>query len=691
MGGGGGGGEGGGGEEEERVKEKGGGGEGGGGGGGGGEGGGCNVPPAKAASGSAARAVRASKRTCQHRGDSRVRAPVSRGGSVTRTGSEPSSRRPQQTAAAASGGPPLASLASESNPAESPARATRLLRGNSARPGRWSVERQREAAQQLLDLSAASPSSSIALELVERSRSRNGKVDLPSRAVVSNPSAGASSSRPADPISKAGGNLLDPRIQQGHVSMLLEWDYGGGEGGGGVVGGGRGFGKQGDGGGVRGRVVGVRGRGMGGRAGGGGGRAEPTKNPAERRDSRKEGGSKPAPPKRCLKKNNAKRKTAEREADEYVQQHLGYTMPLPFLDCEKVLMFKTLATGNLDDMKYRRGQRGINDTNWEAMFLEPVRQGLRKDIDYANGPDKTKYDIGRRLNRSMVSVERTRISKQRSQASNSVGAYQAAQTVHRRPSTTGAAGGTPEGPPGRQPTPGSDGDNPAPARGTDKRAEMAELRDLAFGRSHMVQKEGNRQTYHAKLPPRVPIPSAGSCRAGGAKGKGKGRAKVQAKGTGGSMGEHASRSQPETSGDDNEESGSRFDFGAENVNGVSNEGGAGSTSGFGVRDGPGISRGGAVGLDGGKGNMSGFATYGPGTADREAVQREDGAGSTARLGRAGSGTSRGGAVRSDSGAGSASDLARGGPGGSLGGAVGDSAGRAGITEIMSDQCIPRRV
>ena len=123
------------------------------------------APPAKAASGSAARAARAFKRACQHRGDSRV----SRGGPVTRTGSEPSSRRPQQTAAAASGGPPLASLAFSSNPVESPDRATRLLRDNRARPGRWSAERQREAAKQLLDLSAASPSSSIASELVERS------------------------------------------------------------------------------------------------------------------------------------------------------------------------------------------------------------------------------------------------------------------------------------------------------------------------------------------------------------------------------------------------------------------------------------------------------------------------------------------------------------------------------------------
>ena len=42
--------------------------------------------------------------------------------------------------------------------------------------------------------------------------------------------------------------------------------------------------------------------------------------------------------------------TAEQEANEYVQQQrdLGYAMPLPFLDCEKVLMFKTLATGNFD-------------------------------------------------------------------------------------------------------------------------------------------------------------------------------------------------------------------------------------------------------------------------------------------------------------------------------------------------------
>ena len=339
-------------------------------------------------------------------------------------------------------------------------------------------------------------------------------------------------------------------------------------------------------------------------------------------------------------------------------------------------------------MKYRGGQRGVNDANWEAMFLEPVRQGLRKDVDYANGRDKTKYDIGRRFNWSMVSVVRTWISKQRSQASNSVGAYHAAQTVHRRPSTTGAAGGTPKEPPGREPTPGSDGDNQAPTRGAGKRAEMAELRDLAFGRSHMVQKEGNRITYHAWLLPRVPTPSAGGSRTGGAKGKGKGKAKVQAKGTGGSMGEHASCSQPETSGDEDiGESGSRFDSGRENVNGVSNEGDAGSTSGFGGRDGPGISRGGAVGLDVGNSSTSGFATYGPVTADREAVQREDGAGSTTRLGRAGSGTSRGGAVRGDSGAGSASDLARGGPGGSLGGAVGDSASRAGITETTSDQCM----
>eukprot|EP00904_Undaria_pinnatifida_P002180 jgi/Undpi1/11963/HiC_scaffold_4.g01662.m1 len=219
---------------------------------------------------------------------------------------------------------------------------------------------------------------------------------------------------------------------------------------------------------------------------------------------------------------------------------------------------------------------------------------------------------------------------------------------------------------------------------------MAELRVLASGRSHMVKKEGNRQPYYARLPSRVPGPSAGSSRAGGANGKGKGRAKVQARGTGGSMGEHASRSQAETSGgDDIGESGSRFDFGGENVNGVSNEGGASSTSGFGGRDGPGVSRDGAVTQDGGNGSTSGFATCDPGMAEREAVQGEDGADSTARPGIAGSGASRGGAVRGDGVAGSASDLARDEPGGSLDGAVGDSASRAGIMETISDQCMGR--
>ena len=186
---------------------------------------GCNVPPAKAASGSAARAVRASKRACQHRGDSRVRAAVSRGGPVTRTGSEPSSRRPQQTAAAASGGPPLASLAFSSNPAESPARATRLLTDNRAHPGRWSAERQREATKQLLDLSAACPSSSTASELAERSISRHDEVNLPSQALVSNTGAGASSSTPAGPSSKVRGNRLDPRIHVQHKYVLRIHKY----------------------------------------------------------------------------------------------------------------------------------------------------------------------------------------------------------------------------------------------------------------------------------------------------------------------------------------------------------------------------------------------------------------------------------------------------------------------------------
>eukprot|EP00904_Undaria_pinnatifida_P002181 jgi/Undpi1/11964/HiC_scaffold_4.g01663.m1 len=113
---------------------------------------------------------------------------------------------------------------------------------------------------------------------------------------------------------------------------------------------------------------------------------EPTENPVERRGSRKEDGSNPAPPNRGFKKNNAKRKTAEREAEEYAQHQrdLGYAMLLPFLDCEKVLMFKTLATDNFDDMKCRGGQRGINDANWKAMFPEPVREDLRKNVDYAN-------------------------------------------------------------------------------------------------------------------------------------------------------------------------------------------------------------------------------------------------------------------------------------------------------------------
>ena len=76
----------------------------------------------------------------------------------------------------------------------------------------------------MLDLSAASPLSSIALELVERSRSRNDEVDLPSQAVVSNPGAGASSSRPADPISKVSDNLLDPRKHVRHKYVCTSID-----------------------------------------------------------------------------------------------------------------------------------------------------------------------------------------------------------------------------------------------------------------------------------------------------------------------------------------------------------------------------------------------------------------------------------------------------------------------------------
>ena len=104
-----------------------------------------NVPPTKTASGSAARAARASKnRASQHRDDSRVRAVVSRGGPVTRTASEPSAQRPQHPAAASSGGPPLTSLSCQSNHAGSPARAGRLLRDKYARPVRCSAERRNQ-------------------------------------------------------------------------------------------------------------------------------------------------------------------------------------------------------------------------------------------------------------------------------------------------------------------------------------------------------------------------------------------------------------------------------------------------------------------------------------------------------------------------------------------------------------------
>ena len=44
----------------------------------------------------------------------------------------------------------------------------------------------------------------------------------------------------------------------------------------------------------------------------------------------------------------------------------------------------------------------------------------------------------------------------------------------------------------------------------------AKLRDRAFGRSHMVHKEGNRQSLSVRRPPSLPIPSGGSSRPVGA-------------------------------------------------------------------------------------------------------------------------------------------------------------------------------
>ena len=150
-------------------------------------------------------------------------------------------------------------------------------------------------------------------------------------------------------------------------------------------------------------------------------------------------------------------------------------------------------------MKYRGGARGVNDACWNSSFLGPCRETLAGDPQYANRRDKAKYDPQRRFHSSMVSVVRTWISKQRSQASNTIGIHQAACSNPRKPTTTGAAGGTPEGPPSR-------GATPIKAKG--KRARLSELRDLAFARSHMVNKVGNRESLDVlTLPPRVPTSS----------------------------------------------------------------------------------------------------------------------------------------------------------------------------------------
>lgn len=266
-------------------------------------------------------------------------------------------------------------------------------------------------------------------------------------------------------------------------------------------------------------------------------------------------------------------------------------------------------------MKYRGGARGVNEANWDVAFLQRCRQSLSSNTEYA-----AKYDATRRFNSSMVSVVRVWISKQRSQASNSVGAHQAARSNPRKPTTTGAAGGTPEGPPSRDAT---------PVKGTGKRAEMAELRDRAFGRSHMVHKLGSRQSLNVRLPPRVPRPSGDSSRAGGARDKGKGKASAHDLGSASVPDGDGHVGDPGTMFDPSPDLDPESDVDVSRGGGAGNtpisrtsrhgagggEGGAGSSTGV-ERGGPGKSRGSDVGGSGSGRILDGGVT--PTMSDQDA-------------------------------------------------------------------------
>lgn len=119
---------------------------------------------------------------------------------VTRKGTARNSNAPEPGAArgvaVASGDTDLVGGSSTGNAAESPSGQGRL-RDKRALPGRWSVEKQREAAKNLLDLSAASPSSSFALDLDPSDQSGAVEFDLSNQASAPSPGAGASSSQQA--------------------------------------------------------------------------------------------------------------------------------------------------------------------------------------------------------------------------------------------------------------------------------------------------------------------------------------------------------------------------------------------------------------------------------------------------------------------------------------------------------------